>query len=82
MGAVRSGKWKLYIEDNKHYLFDLEKDLSETTNVSHENPEVMKEIFGAFIAHRNEMPPLRNPFIRPIDLPRDGVENLHPVDPR
>jgi len=73
MGAVRMGKWKFYVEDDKHYLFDLEKDFGETTNVSRENPEVMLEIFGAFIQHRNEMPPCRNPFARPIDIPTEGA---------
>jgi len=82
MGAARMGKWKLYIEDNKHFLFDLENDLSETTNVSRENPEVMQKIFGAYISHRNEMPPCRNPFIRPIDLPTKAAAGLHVVDPK
>lgn len=82
MGAARMGKWKLYIEDNEHFLFNLENDISETTNVSREYPEVMKQIFGAYIAHRNEMPPCRNPFIRPIDIPTKKAAAINVVDPR
>ena len=44
MGAVRGGKWKMMIEDDKHYLFDLENDMGETKNVMKENPEVMHKM--------------------------------------
>ncbi|WP_299555866.1 sulfatase-like hydrolase/transferase [Seonamhaeicola sp.] len=80
MGAARMEKWKLLIEDNKHYLFDLENDIGETTNVMKQNPEVMDEIFGAYINFRNEMPAARNPFLRPIDIRHADVKNLDPKD--
>ena len=38
--AVRSGKWKLH--DNN--LFDLEADISETTNVAQKHPEVVARL--------------------------------------
>ncbi|MBK1877701.1 sulfatase-like hydrolase/transferase [Pelagicoccus mobilis] len=80
MGAARMGKWKLLIEDNVHHLFDLEKDLGETRNVMHENPEVMDDIFAKYIAFRNEMPAARNPFNRPIDIRPPEVLDIHPKD--
>lgn len=82
MGAARMGKWKFVVEDGKHYLFDLENDIHETTNVSRKNPQVMEEIFGAYIGFRNQMPPCRNPYIRPIDIRSPEVMNLPELDPK
>ncbi|WP_066631376.1 sulfatase-like hydrolase/transferase [Labilibacter marinus] len=76
MGAARMGKWKFLVEDNRHYLFDLENDISESKNVMKQNPEVMQEIFEAYIHFRNEMPACRNPFIRPIDIKSPDVIDL------
>ncbi|MEM7010946.1 MAG: sulfatase [Verrucomicrobiota bacterium] len=58
--AVRSGRWKLHLPGPRHWsyyskaadagpldqqlLFDLENDLSETTDVADENPEVVNEL--------------------------------------
>ncbi len=80
MGAARMGKWKFLVEDNKHYLFDLENDIAETTNVSKQNPKVMQTIFDAYINFRNEMPAMRNPFLRPLDIPSPDVINLPVVE--
>jgi arylsulfatase A-like enzyme len=80
MGAVRMGKWKYLVEDGKHYLFDLENDIAETTNVMKEYPEVMTEIHEAYINFRNEMPACRNPFLRPIDIPDPAVFEIQVVE--
>src|SRR5690606_38060979 len=43
--AVRSGKWKLIrVGTNPVLLFDLEKDVSETTNLAERHPEVVKQL--------------------------------------
>ncbi len=76
MGAVRSGQWKMLINDDYHYLFDMSSDAGETKNVMRQNPEVMKRLLDAFVAFRSEMPPYRNPYCRPIDIPSEDVKNL------
>ncbi|MFP6668382.1 MAG: sulfatase [Pirellulales bacterium] len=38
--AVRSGKWKLRLEKRKAELFDLHADVSETTNLADQKPDV------------------------------------------
>jgi hypothetical protein len=45
--AVRLGKFKLIdnFEKGKQELYDLEKDISETTDISSANPEKTKELF-------------------------------------
>ncbi len=45
--AIRQGKWK-YIElDDRKYLFDLETDLEETTNVVAKHPDVAASLHDA-----------------------------------
>lgn len=41
--VVRMGNWKYLKIKEKEYLFDLNKDLGETTNLKDENPAKMKE---------------------------------------
>ncbi len=82
MGAVRMGKWKMLIDEDQHYLFDLESDEGETKNVMKENPEVMHEILSAYFDFRNQMPAYRNPFIRPIDVRSKEVLGLPTLDPK
>lgn len=41
--AVRIGNWKYLKIKEKEYLFDLNKDLGETTNLKDENPAKLKE---------------------------------------
>lgn len=38
-GALRDGKWKLYVNAEEQLLFDLESDPQETTDLTSENPE-------------------------------------------
>ena len=40
--AVRSGKWKLHLDDE--VLIDLDTDIGETTDVSGDHPEVVAEL--------------------------------------
>ncbi len=80
MGAVRMGKWKMLIEEDYHYLFNLENDKGETKNVMRDNPAVMIEMLDKYFAFRNQMPAYRNPFIRPIDIRDEGCKELKIVD--
>ncbi|MEK9773274.1 MAG: sulfatase/phosphatase domain-containing protein, partial [Opitutae bacterium] len=44
--VIRKGKWKLheYFEDGALLLFDLEKDLGETTNLADSKPKKLAEL--------------------------------------
>lgn len=42
--AARKGKWKLLIEDGQSYLFDLEEDRRESTDVKKENVTIYREL--------------------------------------
>ncbi len=42
--AVRKGKWKLVKQKGNTELFDLSKDLSETTNLAAKYPKVLAEM--------------------------------------
>lgn len=44
--AVRSGKWKLHVRKNKPVaLFDLNRDIGETTNLLNENKDISDSLF-------------------------------------
>ena len=53
--AIRSGDWKLVAEKNRIELFDLAKDLSETTDVAAKNPKVVTELTSKYNAWLDEM---------------------------
>ena len=53
--AIRSGNWKLVAEKNRMELFDLEKDLSETTDVSAQHPNVVFELTSKYNAWLDAM---------------------------
>lgn len=61
LGAVRSGPWKLHLPRKQQQkelpaeLYNLEKDLSETTNVAAENPDVVKRLTEAAEAYKVEL---------------------------
>jgi arylsulfatase len=49
MKAIRMGRWKGIISDIRNgdqtmELFDLEKDVTETTNVASEHPEIVRQL--------------------------------------
>ena len=82
MGAVRMDNWKMLIEDDKHYLFNLADDMGETKNVMRQNPDIMRKMLEAYFEFRNEMPAYRNPYLRPIDIPDSAVVGLPVLDPK
>lgn len=55
-GAVRSGKWKLYVNRDIVRLWDLEKDIGETTDLSKHYPRVRDEMMSEFIKFKSSMP--------------------------
>ena len=80
MGAVRQGDWKMLIEDDFHYLFNLKEDPSEKKNVMKEHPEIMEQLLDKYFQFRNTMPAYRNPYVRPIDHTSEEVKALIAVD--
>jgi len=54
--AVRLGDYKLIdnFEKGRQELYDLEKDLSETTDISASNPEITKELYKLLEDWRNK----------------------------
>ena len=48
--AVRMGRWKLYIEGAKYELFDLDADVSESTNLAAQNPDMVRHLRQKYYA--------------------------------
>lgn len=42
--AVRSGDWKYHVRGDKTMLFNLKRDIGETTNVADKNPEIVQKL--------------------------------------
>jgi arylsulfatase A-like enzyme len=53
--AIRSGNWKLVAQKDRIELFDLEKDLSETTDLAAKHPKVVSELTDKYNAWLDEM---------------------------
>ena len=62
--AVRGGKWKLVVVERERKqvtrldtprLYDLEKDIGETTDVAAQNPDVVKRLLGPIEACREDL---------------------------
>ncbi len=54
--AVRAGKWKLLrVKSDAVLLFDLDKDISEKTNVADKYPNVVKELLAKLHAWEKEL---------------------------
>jgi len=53
--AIRSGKWKLVAEKSRIELFNLEKDLRETTDLAAKQPKVVSELTSKYNAWLDEM---------------------------
>ncbi|MBI9018671.1 MAG: sulfatase-like hydrolase/transferase [Phycisphaerae bacterium] len=55
--AVRQGKWKLIrVKSNPDLLFDLEKDLGETTNIAGKYPQKVKELLAELTNWEKDFP--------------------------
>jgi arylsulfatase A-like enzyme len=46
VSVVRSGRWKLhrFYEGDRHELYDLREDVSETENLADERPDIRREL--------------------------------------
>ncbi len=56
--AIRKGKWKYLRGDDREYLFDMENDISESTNLLSQHPEMAKQLHSELEAwSQNLMPP-------------------------
>ena len=53
--SIRSGDWKLVAQKDRIELFNLEKDLSETTNLAAKHPKVVSELKDKYNAWLDEM---------------------------
>jgi len=53
--AIRSGNWKLVAEKDRLELFDLEDDLSETTDLAAKHPKAVSELTAKYNAWLDEM---------------------------
>ncbi|MFI4911128.1 MAG: sulfatase [Sedimentisphaeraceae bacterium JB056] len=60
-GAVRKGRWKLYVNRDVVRLCDLKNDIGETTDLSSEYPQVRDALLKEFEEFRNSMPAPLNP---------------------
>jgi arylsulfatase A-like enzyme len=57
-GAVRMGKWKLYIYKEKQELYDLEADIGEANDLSGQYPQIADEMYREYQRFKAEMPPV------------------------
>ncbi|MEM9367269.1 MAG: sulfatase-like hydrolase/transferase [Planctomycetota bacterium] len=55
--AVRQGNWKYLRLEEREYLFDLESDAEETTNVLDQHPMVAKQLYGDLNTWSQELSP-------------------------
>lgn len=53
--AIRSGNWKLVAEKKRIELFNLEKDLSETTDLAAKHPKVVSQLTNKYNTWLDEM---------------------------
>lgn len=55
--AIRKGKWKYLKSGKREYLFDIDKDFSESTNIINQHPEIAKELHKELEAWSQDMIP-------------------------
>jgi arylsulfatase A-like enzyme len=84
---IRKGDWKLihYYEDNHDELYNLKNDLSETTDVSKNNPEIVSRLHAELMDYLKRRGKYADPALSPrpglilldLNMPRkDGREAL------
>ena len=49
--SFREGRWKLHLAQPSE-LYDLERDLSESSNVAAQHPDIVKRLTSRLIEHR------------------------------
>jgi arylsulfatase A-like enzyme len=60
--AVRSGNWKLVVHKDRKELFNLAEDISESKNLSADNPQIVIELTGVYDKWLDEMAePMKEP---------------------
>ena len=54
VGTIQAGNWKLmeFFEDGRQELYDLKKDIGETTNLAAQNPGKAQELHAQMVAWR------------------------------
>ena len=55
--AMRRGKWKMIVKENRIQLFDLQKDPKEATNVADQFPQVTKSMNAAILKFKKKVTP-------------------------
>jgi len=55
--AMRRGKWKMIVKKDTVQLFNLQKDIGETTNVAAKNPEISKSMRQAIEKFKTDVTP-------------------------
>jgi uncharacterized sulfatase len=78
--AIRKGKWKLVhnLVNNRRYLYDLEKDIGETSDLSQDQKEIADELYQLLEEWRRDCQaefPVPNP---DFDPERRYVWGEHP----
>lgn len=71
--AVRRGKWKLWIDNTNKTarLYDLEKDLGETRDLSDQEPAIKSELKAAYDAWNASLPERSWTTISPVPRRRN-----------
>ena len=54
--AARRGRWKLLVDKETEYLFDLKNDISETTNLVETRADITNELRGALAEWERDVP--------------------------
>jgi len=72
--AVRMGKWKALASRGKLALYDLEKDIAETTDLSASRPELVRRIEAIFKAAHRDTPWTTWKYTGPMPKGRTAVQ--------
>jgi arylsulfatase A-like enzyme len=59
-GAVRNGKWKLYVYKESLKLFDLQSDIGETSDLAQKHPDITARLVDEYKRFFAQMPPPLN----------------------